>query len=213
MKKSSKAFKATAFITAFCFIIFAFAGCKKETDGKSIVDDRGVTYLVVTEENGENVTDEAGNLIVYDNLGETQRVATPDYYNDADKIVTKYYSVVPPKGWTAEPSGKGDVELTHEKTGNIVKLVTVSKDLEGALIDLEEIVQSVAGEGAKTETSQKELYGVTATVSSIQTGSGAMEFNVFKKGEKVFSFYTVKSKDFKNNDAGFEEVLNAVVFK
>ena len=213
MKNFKKAFKIIALVTALGLILFAFAGCKSKAKGKSIVDNRGVTYVVVTEENGENVTDEAGNLVVYDNLGETQLVATPDYYVSDGKVISKLFSLTPPKGWVASSAGGDDVDLTHEGTGNTVRLVSLKSDLAKGLEDMETLAEASRKEGVEVTVSTEEMYGVKATVNTIKSQESTIVFYIFEKNGSAFSFYSIAKKDFKDKAAGFNEVFDAVEFK
>ncbi|NLP48445.1 MAG: hypothetical protein GX345_05805 [Clostridiales bacterium] len=201
------------FLFILALLVFSLAACKEKVSGRLIVDDKGITRVLVTDEAGENVTDEAGNIFVYDNMDETHRLAPPEYYHEGDKIVTQKFSLTLPKGWSQSSAGASDIVLEHEKTGNTIRLVTLKKDLSEALLDMEDLIELVKKEGAEVEISTENFLGVETRVSSIKTENGRTVFHVFEKNGTAFSFYTIEAKAFSQSQAGFEEVFDRIEFK
>jgi hypothetical protein len=205
------------FLLAFFLMLFAFAACKKaEKNGIPIIDDKGTTRVLATNDSGETMTDDAGNLIIVvtDNAGnaETQRVAPPDYYQYGDTIETPKYSLTIPKGWEKTGSGK-DVRLSHPATNSELNLVTMDgKTYEDALDSAEQVAELFKAEGT-VETTDAVICGVDAIKYSMtKPDAGNAVFYIFEKNATVYSFYSVILKE--NEDSiDAEAIFNSIVFK
>lgn len=210
--------KMAALLLVFTLILCLFAACGKDkVNGIAIVDSEGTTRVLATNDNGETMTDDAGNLIIVvtnaDGKEETQRVAPPDYYVNGNIIETPKYTVTIPKGWE-QSAGLGDVRLIHTSTKSELNLVTLKdKTLEDAIFSAEEVMDLMRNEGGTVETVQTTICGVEATQYSVsKADSGTVVFYIFEKNGTVYSFYAVADKE--NRDSvGFEALINSIQFK
>jgi len=210
--------KTAAIVIIFALMLCFFAACKKDkVNGIAIVDNEGKTRVLATDDNGETMTDDAGNLIVVvtgaDGKEETNRVAPPDYYQTGRTIQTPKYTLTIPKGW--EPGeGLGDVRLVHTSTNSELNLVTLKdKTLEDGLDSAEQVMDMLRNEGGTVETAQTTICGVEATQYSVsKTDEGTVIFYIFEKNATVYSFYTVADKA-KRDSVGFEALINSIEFK
>ena len=210
--------KIAALLLVFTLMFCVFAACKRDkVNGIAVVDNEGTSRVLATNDNGETMTDDAGNLIIVvtnaDGKEETQRVAPPDYYVKGNIIETPKYTVTIPKGWE-QSTGLGDVRLIHTDTKSELNLVTlIGKTLEDGLASAEEVMGLMRNEGGTVETAQTTICGVEATKYSIsKSDSGAVTFYIFEKNGTVYSFYSVAAGE-NGESIDFETLINSIQFK
>jgi len=210
--------KTIVFFIVFVLMLCIFAACKKdEVNGIVIVDNNGTTRVLATNDNGETMTDDAGNLIVVvtdaEGKSETQRVAPPAYYADGDTIQTLKYSLTVPKGWSYKSVGN-NLKLTNTDTNSELNLVTMEgKTLEDAIASADQTMELFKKEGT-VEVSQTVICGVDATKYTITKAdsSGTVIFYIFEKNGTVYSFYSVVVQAYKDS-IDFETIINSIKFK
>lgn len=209
--------KIFTLFVVFVLMLGVFGACKRATKGIVITDNEGKTRVLATNDKGETMTDEAGNLIILvtglDGKEETQRVAMPDSYVSGKTIETKKYTVVIPKGWEQD-TGLGDVKLIHKKTDGEINLVTMDgKTLEYAIDEAEQFMMSIENEGGTVETTAATICEVEAKKYVARAGNGnPITFYIFEKNGTVYSFYTAVAEEHKDS-VDFEAVINSIVFK
>lgn len=215
MKNRKKNYIALFLILAL--MLGLLGACKKSVKGIVITDNEGKTRVLATNEKGETMTDEAGNIIIVvtdvDGKAETNRVAMPDSYISGDTIQTKTYTLVIPKGWE-KAEGLGEVSLKHKKTESEIIFVKMDdKPLEYAIDSMEQFVEPIKEQGGTMDITQTTIYGVeVAQYTMSADDKNITTFYIFEKNGVVYSFYTTSTKEDKDN-VDFEAVLNSVVFK
>lgn len=209
--------KTIAVFIIFTLVLCLLAACKKDdANGIVVVDDKGVTRVLATDDKGETMTDEAGNLIVVvtglDGKEETQRVAPPDYYAVGNKIQTPKYAVDVPEGWTQSSMGNV-IRLTHTQTKSELNLVTMDgKTLDDAIASAEETMELFKKEGT-VETAEASICGVAATKYTVsKADEGKVVFYIFEKNAAVYSFYSVVMNEYKDS-VDFDAIINSIQFK
>lgn len=219
--------KYFALFLVFVIVLSGFAACIKSNPGIVITGSDGKTRVLATNDNGETMTDDAGNLIiaVTDKNGkgardkegnyETQRVAPPDYYVLENFIESPKFSVPVPAGW--EQSTTSNIRLTHTATkGEINLYIEDGQTLTQVSDAVQEFMDMTATKdpNAEFKVETVKICGVSATrylYSSTQF-SAEMAVYVFEKNGTSFQFQTVIAKE--NKDiVDFESVINTIKFK
>ena len=209
--------KTVVFLIVFILMLCVLAACNKnKAHGIVVVDNKGTTRVLATNDNGETMTDDAGNLIVVvtdaEGKSETQRVAPPDYYADGNTVQTPKFSLAVPKGWTYKSIGN-NLKLTQTETNSELNLVTMDgKTLDEAIASADETMDLFRKEGT-VEISQTVVCGVDAAKYTItKADTGTVIFYIFEKNATVYSFYSVVVQEYKDS-IDFETIINSIKFK
>lgn len=222
----SKRYIAT--FLAFCVILSSFAACKRAYKHAMIITDSdGKTRVVLTDDNGKAVTDEANNIIVVvtqangdpvkdsDGKQETQKVAHPNYYVIDDVVEGKKFTVTIPDGWVQGDAS--NVRFTHIETGGEINLlVKDGQNINNVNVYCGKFMDAAKKEdpGSKIDTTDIKICGVSATKYSYNSDLNNSEINlyVFEKTGTVYLFQTAVKKEFIDS-VNFEMVMNAIDFK
>lgn len=220
--------KYIAMLLAFCIILASFAACKRTyKHGIIITDSDGKTRVIVTDNNGKAVTDEANNIIVIvtqangdpvkDNDGkqETQKVAHPNYYVVDNVIEGNKFTVTKPEGW--EQSDASNVRLINTETdGEINLLVKDGQNINNVNVYCGKFIDAAKKEdpASMVDTKDIKICGESATKYSYNSDLNDTEINlyVFEKKGTVYLFQTSVKKEFKNS-VDFEALMNNIRFK
>lgn len=211
-----------ALILVFFVMLAGFAACKK--GGIVVTDNEGKTRVLATDEKGETMTDDAGNLIVVvtgaDGGKETQKVAPPSYYVLDDVIEGSKFSIAVPKGW--KQSGTGDITIVNEETNaELVLMIKENKTLENAVDEAVAILDAVAEQsGSKLERTTVDIDGVSATKlfmpgnTAAESPESDRDWNayIFEKNGTVFLFRGIVEEKYRDS-VDFEAIINTVKFK
>jgi hypothetical protein len=211
-----------ALFLVFFMILAGFAGCKK--GGIIITDNEGKTRVLATDEDGETMTDDAGNLIVVvtgaDGSKETQKVAPPSFYVLDDVIEGSKFSVALPKGW--EQSGTGDISIVNEETdAELVFMIKGNKPIEDVVDEAVAILDVLATQtGSKLEITTVDIAGSSATKlylpgnNSAESPENDRDWNayIFEKNGTVFLFRGIVEGKYRDS-VDFEAIINSVKFK
>lgn len=120
-----------AVICVLMLLISLFAACGK---APTIKLKEGVEYPLVTDEEGNTVVDENGDILVYvtdahgkyvkDENGnrQTNAVTFPDAIVTDNKVETADYVLLVPEGWTADDAGK----LVKDNTENAIISIDIT---------------------------------------------------------------------------------------
>jgi len=218
--------KYIAIFLAFFIIIAGFAACKK-ANKIVITGSDGKTRVLATNDAGETMTDDAGNLIIVvtdakgdvskDAKGntETQKVAPPDYYVYDKVIETPKFSVAIPDGWVQ--SRAGNVRLTQTKTQGELDLIVESGKTVGYIkYTSQTFMDNAKKKDPKAEVSKTDINicGVKAVKYHYKSTQFAAQINLYvlEKNGTVYLFESVIKNEFIES-VDFEKVMNTVKFK
>ncbi|MEI6577868.1 MAG: hypothetical protein WCN92_00210 [Eubacteriales bacterium] len=220
--------KYIAIFLAFCLILTSFSACKRTYKHAIVItDSEGKTRVLVTDDNGKAVTDEANNVIVIvtqangdpvkdsDGKQETQKVAHPNYYVFKAIIEGKKFTITIPKGWVQ--SDASNVRLTNTETGGEINLlVKDGQNINNVNVYCGKFMDAAKKEdpAAKVDTTDIKICGVSATKYSYNSKLNNSEINlyVFEKNGTVYLFQTAVKNQFKDS-VDFEALMNAIKFK
>jgi hypothetical protein len=219
--------KYIAIFLVFFVIIGSFAACKKANKGIVITGSDGKTRVLATNNAGETLTDNAGNLILVvtdakgdvskDSNGnaETQKVAPPEYYLINNSVECSKFSVVIPDGW--QQSRADNIRLIQIKTGGELDLmVKAGSTVDDVMYSSQTFMDSAKKQDPKAEfgTTTANICGVKATKYHYKSTKFAAQINlyVFEKSGIVYLFESVIKNEYISS-VDFEKVMNTVKFK
>lgn len=221
MKKSIFALFICA-LAAICL----FAGCSKAR-GLKIKDSNGYDRVAVTDEDGNPVFDDAGNVIIVDTDSKGhankdkngEQATTPllisDLIESGKNVYCRYFSFKLPSGYDSLVYGT-TISLTK---GN--NHISISYDIDKTVDDKLDAVSTLTGgmvdEGYTPTVSsdKKTICGETATVTEIKLS--AQEKNiyianiVFEKSGVVYSASLTSDKE--SSPEKLEDIVNSISFK
>lgn len=108
-----------------------------------VENDDGMEYAAVTDEEGNTVVNEQGDIVVYvtdvdgdlvtDTNGEpqTNSITIPSVIADGDTVETADYTLTMPDGWTANSNGR----FTRDDNENVYLQITNFGELEDQTLD------------------------------------------------------------------------------
>lgn len=160
--------KIIAVACVLLVLVAAFTAC-----GKAIVTgDNGMEYEAVTDEEGNTVVNENGDIVVYvtdvdgnyveDANGEpqTNSITFPSVIAHEDRIETANYILLIPEGWTAESDGtlareadenaEQSIEITN--FGELEDGETFAGKMQESQATLEGLAQAVIDNGGTAES-------------------------------------------------------------
>jgi len=219
--------KYFAVFLLFIFVLSVFAACIKANPGIIITGSDGKTRVLATNDNGETMTDSAGNIIIVmtdakgkaarDKNGDqvTQKVSPPDYYIYNKVIEGPKFSVAIPEGW--EQSDASNIRLKKTSTNAELNLMVEDGQTLAQVKDaVEEFMDKAAAEDPdavfKVETIK--LCGVSATMYLYDSEkyTARMVFYVLEKNGTDFLFQGAVGNEYKES-VDFESVINTIKFK
>lgn len=221
MKKSIFALFICA-LAAICL----FAGCSK-AKGLKIKDPNGNDRVAVTDENGEPVYDEAGNIILVDTDekghankdANGEQVTTPllisNLIESGKNVYCRYFSFTKPSGYDALVYGT-TISLT-KKNDSISINYEIEETVDDKLDTVSTLIGGMKDEGYTPEvsTSEKTVCGVTATVTEIKLSAEGKNIYlasiVFEKNGIAYS--ASLTSDSQSSTDTLEEILNSISFK
>ena len=218
--------KYFAVFLLFIFVLSVFAACIKANPGIIITGSDGKTRVLATNDNGETMTDSAGNIIIVmtdakgkaarDKNGDqvTQKVSPPDYYIYNKVIEGPKFSVAIPEGW--EQSDASNIRLKKTSTNAELNLMVEDGQTLAQVKDAVEEFMDKAAEDPdavfKVETIK--LCGVSATMYLYDSEkyTARMVFYVLEKNGTDFLFQGAVGNEYKES-VDFESVINTIKFK
>ncbi len=219
--------KYFAVFLLFIFVLSVFAACIKANPGIIITGSDGKTRVLATNDNGETMTDSAGNIIIVmtdakgkaarDKNGDqvTQKVSPPNYYIYNKVIEGPKFSVAIPEGW--EQSDASNIRLKKTSTNAELNLMVEDGQTLAQVKDaVEEFMDKAAAEDPdavfKVETIK--LCGVSATMYLYDSEkyTARMVFYVLEKNGTDFLFQGAVGNEYKES-VDFESVINTIKFK
>lgn len=221
MKKSIFALFVCA-LAAICL----FAGCSK-AKGLKIKDGNGYDRVAVTDENGEPIYDEAGNIILVDTDekghakkdSNGEQATTPllisDLIESGKNVYCRYFSFIKPSGYEALVYGT-TISLTNDNN-NISISYEIDKTIDDELDGVSTLIGGMKDEGYTPEisTSEKTVCGETATVTEIKLSAQNRNYYIasiiFEKGGVVYSASLTSDKE--SSPERLEEIVNSISFK
>lgn len=212
-----------ALIITFVVILTCFAGCKKGEPVESYTDFAGEAIPAVTEEGGNIVRDDNGNVVVYvtDPNGntvegengepETQAQAVEHAIVTGTRIEMPDYALNIPDGWS---------NVASYDMLNIVKddiTFTIMTDRKAKLADMQkahDTIVSTSATGEVTKTTQK-IAGQDATVAytfSTMKGNIFVGYIDFMYQGVVFSVQVSANSDISSSWNEIVSIVNTIEF-
>lgn len=219
--------KYFAVFLLFIFVLSVFAACIKANPGIIITGSDGKTRVLATNDNGETMTDSAGNIIIVmtdakgkaarDKNGDqvTQKVSPPNYYIYNKVIEGPKFSVAIPEGW--EQSDASNIRLKKTSTNAELNLMVEDGQTLAQVKDaVDEFMDKAAAEDPNAVFKDKtlKLCGVSATMYLYDSEkySARMVFYVLEKNGTDFLFQGAVGNEYKES-VDFESVINTIKFK
>ncbi len=232
--------KYWAVLAALLIFMTSFAACTKKYDDDRIITDReSNTHILATDENGETMQDEDGNImeIVTNAKGEeetdengkgvSQPVTYPDLLEVDGYAETKWLKVKVASGW--EQSGRLNIQLKHKKTESFLNLSVVEgKQQDDVITQINTMIDTFkkVDEYEKVDsTNEKVKIGgiemtkirtvLTVSKDAVAEGENPTQvicYYIHEKDGNTYRFEYVTIPEAEKS-VNFEEVLATVKYK
>lgn len=222
MKKISVIILATAILLSAVI----FTACKKD---EYVDPSTGGEYILVTDENGNKVLSEDGELLVYvtDENGKKVKDSDGNYETEVhgfvgqienDGVVEDYaYYFTLPKGWKTV-NDRGDFENKSQKTTlNIEILEKTFKDTKTKLERIETLLTEDSAEGSVTNITSNEhdnlKVGSKVYTLGYKTNGEITVAIIFSNNDNSYQFTYKTTRDITVEDAEAEVIgiINASI--
>lgn len=212
-----------------CLLVFAcaFTGCSK-AKGLKVLDGSGKERVLVTNDSGEPVYDDAGNVMVVETdsngnakkeNGEqvTNAVALNEVLVSGKKIFSRWFTLEKPSGYDLITYGS-TVSLTKDNEN-----ITLTFDMDGVekrLGDMNKLVNAINDQDAKAEvkTENKKLCGEDAVIAHINVVSDDQQnkisivYALFEKNGITYAA-TLNTNSLDADTSEFESIINSISFR
>ena len=206
----------TALLICMLAAVCLFTGCSK-AKGLKVKDSSGNDRVLVTDENGGPIYDEAGNIVIVETDEQvTNAVSLKNLLVSGDKAYCKYFTFTKPSGYEMTVVGSSITLVKGEETIDIT--YDTEKSVDDKLSDISDVIIALKEQGFNPEVKDevKTLCGQEAKVTEIKiSGNGNEAFiasAVFERNGVTYAC-TYKTSKVGASTGEFESIVNSISFR